>query len=327
MDERSAFVARQLLRTLRDTASDEGAAFAHMDRALSDRMRAASRDLQRTLSSSALGGDAESDWLHVALRCMRLLRERGVSMTGAVWDTLQSSAAENSEISAALAQSLMRTLALTVATSLIALVVAVIYVIFVLPQFEALFSGMGAALPAFTNAVLSGGRSLLFVAPLLGLVILTFFLPIKFEWAQGGRRWRFAPLVRRVRIGRNLATHYRQQLFIAYAWTLTRCGVAPRDALAAASSETELYADIDFKAMHAGQTMDALATALFDADRLGHLAEEIESQRAVRTQLLARAAERFQLDVSLAMRTILYILVGALLVAMYLPIFKLGAVA
>lgn len=326
IEEKSAFVARELLRTMRDTGESRDAAFARMESTLSADMRPAVARLRRSLDENRLGSNAEQDWLHVAMRSLMLVREHGGEMTLSAWQSLEAQYADNRRLSASLTQALLHTFFLTAATALVGAIVGVIYVVFVLPQFDALFASVGAALPAFTSAVLADGRWLVFLLPLIAIVASMFLMPIKIEWTHG-RRWRFAPLARNVKLGRKMARHYREQLFIAYASTLISCAVAPRKALATAAKEVNLYADADFDAMQLESANDSFAAALVNADRLDHLAEEIESQRAVRTQQLVQAAERFQIEISFAMRAILYTLIGTLLVAMYLPIFKVGAIA
>lgn len=323
LDEKIGFVTRELLRTMRDEHIDLESAFGRLNQHLSTDMRRISERMREGLVAGRT--EAEYDWLRVAVRSIQLARDHGGTIDAAVWTDLETYSTENRGLSSTLSQTLVRTSFLSVATIGVAIVVGLIYVIFVLPQFDTLFESLGTELPLLTQFVLVGLRPLIFLLPLIAILASIFLLPVRPTWKAGQRVWQLAPLNKRVRIGSEFVLRYRQQLFIAFASTLTRFGVPPRTALQLASRETQLYADNDFAANPSPGQGDSLLTALVGADRAGHLHEEIIAQRAIRAEALLLAAERLQFEFSFVVRAGVYALVGLMLVAMYLPIFKLGA--
>jgi hypothetical protein len=323
LDEKLSFVTREFLRTMRDEHLDLDAAFGRLNQRLSPGMRHASDRLRAGLASNS--GDAQGDWLRVTVRSAQLAREHGGTIAPGVWTELEEHDARCRSLSSTLAQSLVRTLILSVTTLLLATIVGVIYVVFVLPQFVTLFESLHAELPRFTRLVLGGLQPLILLLPVVAVFASAFLLPVRPTWQTGKRVWQLAPLGRRVRIGREFVLRYRQQLFIAFASALTQSGLQPRTALKLASHEAQLYADENFAADSPATHGDTLLAALADADRCGHLREEIMAQRAIRADALLLAAERLQFEFSFVVRGCVYALITLLLVAMYLPIFKIGA--
>ena len=320
LDEKMSFVTREFLRTMRDEHLDLDAAFGRLNQHLSAGMRHASDRLRESLVSGSR--DAQGDWLRVTVRSVQLAREHGGTIAPNVWSELEEHDAQSRGLASTLTQSLVRTLILSLTTLLIATIVGMIYVVFVLPQFVALFESLHAELPKFTQWVL---QPLILLLPVLAVFASAFMLPVRPTWQTGKRIWQLAPLGRRVRIGREFVLRYRQQLFIALAAALTQFGLQPRAALKLASHEAQLYTDENFAADTSAAHGDPLLTALVDAERCGHLREEIMAQRAIRADALLLAAERLQFEFSLVVRGCVYALITVLLVAMYLPIFKIGA--
>ena len=323
LDEKMSFVTREFLRTMRDEHLDLDTAFGRLNQHLSPGMRHASDRLRESLISGSR--DAQGDWLRVTVRSVQLAREHGGTIAPNVWSELEEHDAQSRGLAGTLTQSLVRTLILSLTTLLIATIVGMIYVVFVLPQFVTLYESLHAELPKFTRWVLGGLQPLILLLPVLAVFASAFMLPVRPTWQAGKRIWQLAPLGRRVRIGREFVLRYRQQLFIALAAALTQFGLQPRAALKLASHEAQLYTDENFAADTSAAHGDPLLTALVDAERCGHLREEIMAQRAIRADALLLAAERLQFEFSLVVRGCVYALITVLLVAMYLPIFKIGA--
>jgi type II secretory pathway component PulF len=323
MDTKSAFCMRELIRTMRDADIGVQAAFGRLEHELPVNLQQVAARLKQDLELDT--ADADRTWLRVTLRCLERMREQGVTPPAQLLVDVEAQHAANRAWSVSLAQAFVRTLFLSAATAAIAIVVAGVYVIFVLPQFAYLFHSMGAAMPRFTNALLGGGRILIFFALLALIVVAIFLLPLKLEWQHGERRWRFSPLAKRVWLGREVAQQFRRQLFVAHAAMLVAGGIGARKALAIASEEVGVHTDIRFETDSFDVPADELLNALAIAERRGHLDDEVVAQRAISTESLLHAVDALQLQVSFATRLLTYLLVGALVVAMYLPIFKVGA--
>jgi len=323
MDTKSAFVTRELLRTMRDAGVGTQAAFGRLANELPDDLKKTAARLQQDVARDTT--DSDRTWLRVTLRCIERMREQDLTPVPPLLAEIEAQHAANRALSAALAQSFVRTLFLSAATAAIAIVVASVYVIFVLPQFAYLFDTMGAELPQFTTGVLAGGRIGIFLVLLALIIVSSLFLPLRLEWQKGERLWQFSPLAQRAWLGREVARQFRQQLFVVHAAMLATGGMSPRRALAVASEEADIYRDIRFETEDFDKLADELLSTLAIAERRGHLNEEIDAQRAIRSESFVRAVDNLQLQVSFSSRLLTYLLVGALVVAMYLPIFKLGS--
>src|SRR5262245_50039577 len=92
-------------------------------------------------------------------------------------ETLLDKIATYKEKTEALKKKVKKALFYPAAVMVVAIVVTVILLIFVIPQFEALFKGFGADLPAFTQWVINLSRALqdhgVFVAAVLGGAVYT----------------------------------------------------------------------------------------------------------------------------------------------------------
>jgi hypothetical protein len=182
---------------------------------------------------------------------------------------------------------------------------------------------MGATLPQLTAALLGGGRWIVLATALLLVAAAVFVFPVR----PGGRRtWRLDLFSKRALFGREAARTYRQFLFVSYASALVSAGIHPRKSLAVASNEAGIYTGIDFGTAEAAAMTERLPAQLLSADRLGHLHEELIAQRGLRADALIESIERLQLQAGFAMRAVLYVLVATMVIAMYLPIFKLGSI-
>ncbi|MBB6095546.1 type IV pilus assembly protein PilC [Povalibacter uvarum] len=329
MDELSAFAGREVIRVLRDEGADLSAAFSRLRDVLTGDLLAACARLQSEFESTAKPtGDFERDGLRVAIRSVQLVQEHDGQFTSELWAELDRRQLAGFELSSSLVRGLLNTLVASSATAAIALVIAFIYGIFVLPQFASTYAAMGAELPSLTAAVLGGGGWIVLILVLLMMAASILAFPLQPGWGIGRHRraWRLDLFSKRAVFCRAVANDYRRFLFVCYAATLVAAGIHPRKSLAAAAREAGIYTDLDFESAEASAMMATLPTQLMSADRLGHLREELATQRGLQADAIAKSIEGLQLRTAILMRGLLYFLVATLVIAMYLPIFKLGSI-
>jgi type IV pilus assembly protein PilC len=205
---------------------------------------------------------------------------------------------------------------------IVAVAVAIILLIFVIPQFEALFKGFGADLPAFTRMVIGVSRGApLLIAVLAGLVIwllleetaLTRILrhervPDWYSW----RRFSFGRIARR-------------QFDILHLWLvelLLAAQHSPQEALRIAA---EIMRDVSPKLTIDGTDSSSLHSNLEVSAQLGTLEREVRYlTEHIVIDLPARVDAQVRL-LSSGLQIALGVMIGALVIAMYMPIFKLGA--
>lgn len=216
------------------------------------------------------------------------------------------------------------------AVSGVALVVGFVFSTSVVPSFGALFDDFGKALPDYTQAVFNFGdvgipTFAVVLALTVGLVV--YFVSLFHKRIQQMAplpKWpKWAPILGRI------AETYNLGLFLNYANILRKCGVDPTvavaDAAAASNQSEELSLDSLTNEVRAHRQSQAL-TELGIAARLGNLDAELSHQCEQHvsnlTLALVEARDRF----SLVLKIVLYLFVAALIIAMYLPIFKLGSV-
>jgi type IV pilus assembly protein PilC len=229
------------------------------------------------------------------------------------------------------------------AVMVVAIVVTVILLIFVIPQFESLFKGFGADLPAFTQFVIDMSRGLqdngLYVAAVLAGAVYAFFY-----FHKRSRKMRefldramlkfpiIGPILYKgaiARFSRTLSTMFAAgvPLVEALESVAGACGnivfedavmkmrdeVATGQRLQRAMENTGLFPNMVIQMIAVGEEAGAL-----DA-MSGKVATFYEAE-------VDNAVDSMSSLLEPLIMAILGILVGGLVIAMYLPIFKLGAV-
>jgi type IV pilus assembly protein PilC len=225
----------------------------------------------------------------------------------------------------------------------VAIVVTCILLIFVIPQFESLFKGFGADLPAFTQFVINLSRGLqdngLYVAGVVGAGVYAFFY-----FQKRSRKMReyldrimlkvpiIGPILYKsaiARFARTLSTMFAAgvPLVEALESVAGACGnivfedavmkmrdeVATGQRLQRAMENTGLFPNMVIQMIAVGEEAGAL-----DA-MSGKVATFYEAE-------VDNAVDSMSSLLEPLIMAILGVLVGGLVIAMYLPIFKLGAV-
>ncbi len=243
----------------------------------------------------------------------------------------------------ALKKKVKKALTYPAAVMVVAVIVTVILLIFVIPQFEALFKGFGADLPAFTQMVINMSRFLqskgIFVAAVVGGLGWTF---IYFQ--KRSRKMREfldrvtlkAPIIGPIMVKAAIARYARTLA------TMFAAGVPLVEALESVAGATGniVYENAVMKMkdeVATGQRLQRAMenTALFPNMVIQMIAVGEESGSL--DAMASKVATFYEAEVDNAVDSmsslleplimaILGVLVGGLVIAMYLPIFKLGSV-
>lgn len=229
------------------------------------------------------------------------------------------------------------------AVIVVAIIVTVILLIFVIPQFEALFKGFGADLPAFTRMVINLSKFMqekgvflliLVIAGVVGYIQMS-------KRSRRLREWQ-DKLALKLPIVGDILTKAAIARFARTLSTMFSAGVPLVEALQSVAGATGNViferAVLDMKdEVATGQRLQRAMenTGLFPNMVIQMIAVGEESGSL--DSMSAKVADFFEADVDNAVdamssllepliMAILGVLVGGLVVAMYLPIFKMGAV-
>jgi type IV pilus assembly protein PilC len=258
-------------------------------------------------------------------------------------ETLLDKIATYKEKTEALKKKVKKALFYPSAVMAVAVIVTVILLIFVIPQFESLFKGFGADLPAFTQAVIAMSRWLqdngIFLAVVVAGGVWVFFYFQKRSKAMReflDRMLLKFPIIGPImyksciaRFSRTLSTMFAAgvPLVEALESVAGACGnivfenavlkmrdeVATGQRLQRAMENTGLFPNMVIQMIAVGEEAGAL-----DA-MSGKVATFYEAE-------VDNAVDSMSALLEPLIMAILGVLVGGMVVAMYLPIFKLGAV-
>jgi type IV pilus assembly protein PilC len=258
-------------------------------------------------------------------------------------ETLLDKIATYKEKTEALKKKVKKALFYPAAVMVVAVVVTVILLIFVIPQFEALFKGFGADLPAFTQFVINMSRGLqdhgIFFAMVVAGLFWTFFYFKKRSKAMReflDRMTLKLPIIGPIifksavaRFARTLSTMFAAgvplvealesvagatgNIVFENAVLRMRDEVATGQRLQRAMENTGLFPNMVIQMIAVGEEAGAL-----DA-MSGKVATFYEAE-------VDNAVDSMSSLLEPLIMAILGVLVGGLVIAMYLPIFKLGAV-
>jgi type IV pilus assembly protein PilC len=258
-------------------------------------------------------------------------------------ETLLDKIATYKEKTEALKKKIKKALFYPAAVLAVAVIVTVILLIFVIPQFESLFRDFGADLPAFTQMVIelsrfvqSQGWWMLLIAGGLGYAFFYFKKRSRAMQHFLDRAILKAPVIGPIMQKAAIARYARTLS------TMFSAGVPLVEALASVAGATGniVYEEATLKIRDEVSTGQRLqrsmeTTGLFPNMVVQMIAVGEESGSL--DQMAAKVADFYEADVDAAVdamssllepliMAILGVLVGGLVIAMYLPIFKLGSV-
>src|SRR5688572_23147732 len=258
-------------------------------------------------------------------------------------ESLLDKIATYKEKTEALKKKIKKALFYPTAVLAVAIIVTLILLIFVIPQFEALFKGFGADLPAFTQMVINMSRFVQDQGWLLAIAagggVWTFFYFHKRSRAM--REWidrmaLKAPIVGPILVKAAIARYARTLS------TMFSAGVPLVEALESVAGATGniVYEKAVMRMRDEVATGQRLQRAMENTGLFPNMVIQmiaVGEESGSLDAMSAKVAQFYEQDVDNAVDSrsslleplimaILGVLVGGLVIAMYLPIFKLGAV-
>ena len=225
----------------------------------------------------------------------------------------------------------------------VAIIVTVILLLFVIPQFESLFKGFGADLPAFTQFVVNMSRWL----QSNGWVVLIIVGAAVFTFAYFYKRSRpLRQFLDRMSLGIPvIGPILRKSAIARFARTLATmfaAGVPLVEAMKSVAGATGniVYQDAVLKMRDSIATGMRMQRAMENTGLFPNMVVQmiaVGEESGSLDEMASKVADFYEADVDAAVdalssllepliMVILGVLVGGMVVAMYLPIFKLGAV-
>lgn len=258
-------------------------------------------------------------------------------------ETLLDKIATYKEKTEAIKKKIKKALTYPAAVVSVAVIVTAILLIYVIPTFEALFSSFGADLPAFTRAVVDLS---VFVRTKGWLLLIIFVGSIAALVYFKKRSRKFAHLLDRTMLKLPLIGEILKKAAIArYARTLSTmfaAGVPLVEALESVAGATGniVYQEGVLDIREEVSTGQRLARSMEMTELFPNMVVQmvaVGEESGSLDEMAAKVADFYEAEVDAAVdnlssllepaiMAILGILVGGLVVAMYLPIFKLGAV-
>ncbi len=258
-------------------------------------------------------------------------------------ETLLDKIATYKEKTEAIKKKIKKALTYPAAVLVVALVVTTILLIFVIPAFEDLFQGFGADLPTFTRMVIDLSKFVraqgFLIATIIGGSVAAFLYFKKRSRAMRhflDRIMLKAPIIGPI-LEKAAVSRYARTLSTMFA-----AGVPLVEALESVSGATGniVYELAVLQIRDEVATGQRLQVAMENTDRFPNMVIQmiaVGEESGSLDEMSAKVADFYEEDVDNAVdnlssllepliMSILGVLVGGLVVAMYLPIFKLGAV-
>ncbi|MBS0375453.1 MAG: type II secretion system F family protein [Proteobacteria bacterium] len=258
-------------------------------------------------------------------------------------ETLLDKIATYKEKTEAIKKKIKKALFYPTAVLAVAVIVTIILLVFVIPQFESLFKGFGADLPAFTQMVIEMSKFVQTKGWLLAIFAggagYAFFY-----FKKRSRKMRefldrailkapvVGPIIQKAAIAR-----YARTLATTFA-----AGVPLVEALTSVAGATGniVYQDAVLRMKDEVSTGQRLQRAMDNTGLFPNMVNQmiaVGEESGSLDQMAGKVADFYELEVDAAVDSmsslleplimaILGVLVGGLVIAMYLPIFKLGSV-
>ena len=225
----------------------------------------------------------------------------------------------------------------------VAVIVTVILLIFVIPQFETLFKGFGADLPAFTQMVINMSRWMQDNGIYLGAIVAAAIFVFGYFYKRSRPMRQFidrmalqipviGPILKKAAIAR----------FARTLATMFAAGVPLVEAMKSVSGATGniVYQDAVLRMRDEIATGMRMQRAMENTGLFPNMVVQmiaVGEESGSLDEMSSKVADFYEADVDAAVdglssllepliMVILGVLVGGLVIAMYLPIFKLGAV-
>ena len=262
---------------------------------------------------------------------------------GGVLETLLEKIATYKEKSESMKKKIKKALTYPLFVIAVALIVTTVLLVFVVPVFDDLFKSFGAELPAFTKMVVAMSKWMQAYWWMVGFILWAFvYTIIFFRKRSEPFNYFIDKTILNVTV---IGTIIRKSAIARFARTLatmSAAGVPLVEALesAAGTCGNRLFRDAVLKVRDEVTTGQRMQYALPESGLFPHMVIQMVSigeESGSLDGMLSKVADFYEEEVdnlvdnlSSLMETmimmILGVLVGGLIVAMYLPIFKLGSV-
>lgn len=212
-------------------------------------------------------------------------------------------------------------------TVVVALVLGV-FSIFVFPQIENIFAGNEQSLPAMTAAtmeILAATRGLLF--SLVAAAVIAVAIAAHRIRDAMKRLHPLSRVVTSIPGLRALGRGYNSALYLNLARLLSQSGLAPEEALEESARLLKMRGGAvpsEGMTVDAALGRDPVAGALALARRTGTLGPELDHLSAQAEAIFADRLAKVREEFTLAAQVAIGIVIAALVVSMYLPIFRMG---
>ncbi|MFT6908325.1 MAG: type IV pilus assembly protein PilC [Oleiphilaceae bacterium] len=200
----------------------------------------------------------------------------------------------------------------------------------VIPQFEDMFNGFGAQLPAFTEFVVQGTNAIGDIWPIIILIGAALYMVSKKRISRRGglkpmhRFWSQIPFTKNL-----YRTHFRY-LLICFTHILIKGGLDSKVALESSlrllgSKITDIEQTSASKNLPEILKETAELKSIADAYQIDTVPREIEFQLARIEQDYLLVIANLRERLSSIIQILLGLMVGGIIIAMYLPIFSMGS--
>jgi len=259
-----------------------------------------------------------------------------------VLETLLDKIATYKEKTESMKKKIKKALTYPSAVIIVAFIVTSILLLFVVPVFEDLFKSFGADLPIFTRLIVDMSKTLKEVWWLiLGIIIVAIYIFIYFKRrSQNFNRFLDKTLLKVPVIG-TILNKSAIARFSRTLSTLSAAGIPLVNALGSVSGACGniIYSEAVLKMREEVATGQRLQFAMLQTMLFPHMVQQmiaIGEESGSMDAMLAKVADFYEEEVDNLVdnlsslmepmiMVILGILIGGLVVAMYLPIFKMGA--
>jgi type IV pilus assembly protein PilC len=258
-------------------------------------------------------------------------------------ESLLDKVATYKEKTEALKKKIKKALFYPAAVIVVAVIVTVVLLIFVIPQFESLYKGFGADLPAFTQMVINLSRFVqrdgVYIAIVLGFMVWAF---IYFKKRSKAMREFLDRAILKVPV---IGPILNKAAIARYARTLSTmfaAGVPLVEALESVAGATGniVYEHAVLKMRDEVSTGQRLQRAMEQTGLFPNMVNQmiaVGEESGSLDEMSGKVATFYEAEVDNAVdamssllepliMVVLGVLVGGLVIAMYLPIFKLGSV-
>ncbi|CAL1239166.1 type II secretion system F family protein [Candidatus Methylocalor cossyra] len=259
-----------------------------------------------------------------------------------VLETLLHKIADYKEKTESIKAKIKKALAYPAAVVVVACIVTAILLIFVVPQFEELFKGFGADLPAFTKMVIGMSRFLQeYWYIVLGIMVAAGYIFTKLRQRSPAFNHALDRAVLQIPVIGSVMHKAAIARFARTLSTMSAAGVPLVEALRSVAGATGnvVYATAVLRMRDEVSTGTQLQLSMRQANLFPNMVVQmvaIGEESGSLDSMLAKVAEFYEEEVDNAVDSlssliepmimaVLGVLVGGLVIAMYLPIFKLGA--